>query len=68
VVLATDSYSACTDADVVVVLTEWDEFRLMDLDRLASIVARRSVVDTRNVLDRAALTRLNFSYEGVGRR
>ena len=68
VVLATDSYSACTDADVVVVLTEWDEFRLMDLDHLASIVARRSVVDTRNVLDRAALTRLNFSYEGVGRR
>ncbi|MEI7623498.1 MAG: UDP-glucose/GDP-mannose dehydrogenase family protein [Actinomycetes bacterium] len=68
VVLATDSYSACTDADVVVVLTEWDEFRLMDLDRLASIVARRSVVDTRNVLDRAALTRLNFTYEGVGRR
>lgn len=68
VVLATDSYSACADADVVVVLTEWDEFRLMDLDHLASIVARRSVVDTRNVLDRAALTRLNFSYEGVGRR
>ena len=68
VVLATDSYSACADADVVVVFTEWDEFRLMDLDRLASIVARRSVVDTRNVLDRAALTRLNFTYEGVGRR
>ena len=66
--LAADLFSACADSDVVVVLTEWDEFRLMDLDRLASIVARRSVVDTRNVLDRAALLRLNFAYEGVGRR
>ena len=66
--LADDIYSACVDADVVVVLTEWDEFRLMDLDRLASIVARRSVVDTRNVLDRGALLRLSFAYEGVGRR
>ena len=66
--LAADLYSACADADVVVVLTEWDEFRLMDLDHLASIVARRSVVDTRNVLDRAALLRLDFAYEGVGRR
>lgn len=68
VVVADDIYSACADADVVVVLTEWEEFRLMDLDRLAEVVARRSVVDTRNVLDRAALLRLNFSYEGVGRR
>ncbi len=63
-----DLYAACTDADVVVVLTEWDEFRLADLDRLAEVVARRAVVDTRNVLDRSSLQRLGFTYEGVGRR
>jgi len=67
-VLAGDAYSACVDADVVVVLTEWDEFRFMDLDRLAAVVARRAVVDTRNVLDRAGLVRFGFTYDGVGRR
>jgi UDPglucose 6-dehydrogenase len=66
--IAEDIYSACADADVVVVLTEWDEFRLMDLERLAAVVSRRCVVDTRNVLDRAELSRLNFTYDGVGRR
>ncbi|MBU3701262.1 MAG: UDP-glucose/GDP-mannose dehydrogenase family protein [Acidimicrobiia bacterium] len=68
VVLADDLYAACVDADVVVVLTEWDEFRLVDLDRLAGVVARRAVVDTRNVFDRAALQRLDFTFDGVGRR
>ncbi|MFM8861075.1 MAG: UDP-glucose dehydrogenase family protein [Acidimicrobiia bacterium] len=66
--VADDLYSACADADVIVVLTEWDEFRLVDVNRLAGVVSRRAVVDTRNVLDRAALQRLGFTYEGVGRR
>jgi len=68
VTVVDDLYSACAEADVVVVLTEWDEFRLVDVDRLAGVVARRAVVDTRNVLDRAALLRLGFTYDGVGRR
>lgn len=67
IVLADDVDSACVDADVVVVLTEWEEFRLLDVDRLSTVVARRAVVDTRNVLDRTALRRLDFTYEGVGR-
>ncbi len=63
---ASDPYEACKDADVVVVLTEWDEFKWLDPDRLASVVRRRSVVDTRNILDRAALVQRGFVYAGIG--
>jgi UDPglucose 6-dehydrogenase len=61
-----DPYSACEGADVLAVLTEWSEFRWLDLDRAASAMARRAVIDTRNVLDRSALHRLGFKTWGVG--
>jgi UDPglucose 6-dehydrogenase len=61
-----DPYAACEGADVLAVLTEWSEFRWLDLDRAASAMARRAVIDTRNVLDRSALHRLGFKTWGVG--
>jgi UDPglucose 6-dehydrogenase len=63
-----DAYAACEGAEVVVVLTEWDEFKWLDLDKVAGVVASRRVVDARNLLDRTALARLGFTYEGIGRR
>jgi UDPglucose 6-dehydrogenase len=57
----------CVGADVVVVLTEWDEFRWADFDRVAELVARRAVVDCRNLLDPAVMRRRGFDYTGVGR-
>ncbi|MGC8462403.1 MAG: UDP-glucose dehydrogenase family protein [Acidimicrobiales bacterium] len=63
-----DPYDACTGADVLVVLTEWDEFRLVDFRRVALQLARPVVVDARNLLDPAQLRRLGFAYEGIGRR
>ncbi len=62
-----DAYAACEGAEVVAVLTEWDEFKWLDLDKVAGVVASRAVVDARNVLDRAALHRLGFTYQGIGR-
>jgi UDPglucose 6-dehydrogenase len=58
---------ACDGADVLLVLTEWDEFRWIDLQQIRSRLARASIVDTRNLLDRAAALRAGFSYQGVGR-
>jgi len=63
----TDPYDACDGADVLAVLTEWDDFRWLDLDQVASRMTGRAVVDARNLLDRNALQRLGFSYQGVGR-
>lgn len=62
-----DAYDACDGADVLVVLTEWDEFRWCDLATVAERVAARNIVDARNLLDRAAALRLGFTYQGVGR-
>jgi UDPglucose 6-dehydrogenase len=62
-----DPYAACTDADVLLVLTEWDEFRWLDFDKVADVMAEARVVDGRNLLDREALRRRGFVYKGVGR-
>jgi UDPglucose 6-dehydrogenase len=62
-----DAYEACADADVLTVLTEWDEFRWLDFARVADTVASKTVIDARNVLDPAAMRRLGFTYRGVGR-
>lgn len=62
-----DGYAACTGADALVVLTEWDEFRWLDLDKVTDELARRNVVDGRNLLDRTALRNRGFEYRGIGR-
>ena len=62
-----DAYAACEGASAVVVATEWDEFKWLDLDKVGELVAERNIVDARNLLDRGALKRRGFSYQGVGR-
>ncbi|HEX6658794.1 MAG TPA: UDP-glucose/GDP-mannose dehydrogenase family protein, partial [Ilumatobacter sp.] len=66
--LAAEPYAAATGADVTVLLTEWAEFGYLDLDRLAEVMRGRAVVDTRNVLDPAAVRSRGLTYDGVGRR
>ena len=62
-----DPYAAVEGADVLAVLTEWDEFRWLDIDKVADLMASKRVVDARNLLDRAALVRRGFAYRGIGR-
>jgi UDPglucose 6-dehydrogenase len=62
-----DPYAVCDGADVLAVLTEWDEFRWLDLDKVASLMVGHEIVDARNLLDRAAARRAGFGYQGVGR-
>jgi len=62
-----DPYDACDGADVLLVLTEWDELKWLDLDEVKARMAQPAVVDARNLLDRSALLRRGFAYRGVGR-
>ena len=62
-----DPYVAAKDAEAVVVLTEWPEFRALDWGRLAETVAVRTLVDTRNLLDPAVVRRAGFGWVGIGR-
>ncbi len=61
-----DAYAACEGASVVVLATEWEEFRWLDFDKVGSAMARRAIVDARNLLDPAALRLAGFEYEGIG--
>ena len=59
-------YAAAEGAKVLVVATEWDEFRWSDWAKLAEVMANKAVVDARNLLEPAALRRAGFTYEGIG--
>jgi UDPglucose 6-dehydrogenase len=67
VVYAKDAYDASQQSDAVVIVTEWNEFRNLDLDRLRTIVRRPAIVDLRNVLDPAHVRARGFDYHCTGR-
>ncbi|WP_420362448.1 UDP-glucose/GDP-mannose dehydrogenase family protein [Curtobacterium aetherium] len=59
--------AALTGADLVLVLTEWNEFRALDAATVAGLVASPVVIDGRNCLDRDAWRAAGFAYHGMGR-
>ncbi len=61
-----DPVSACTGADTLVVLTEWEEFKVVSFEKVANEMGNPSIVDARNLLDAEHVRRLGFSYEGIG--
>ncbi len=65
--VAADPYAACEGAAVLLVLTEWDEFRWLDFEKVGGLMAERRLVDARNLLDPAAVRRRGFAYDAVGR-
>lgn len=67
VIVCTDPYDATSGADVLAVLTEWDDFRWLEPEKVASVMPGRAVIDGRNLLDRSDWQRAGFSHEGIGR-
>jgi len=61
-------YEAAAGADAVVVLTEWDQFRALDLDRMKSLMRAPVLIDLRNVYQPQELRSRGFTYLSVGRR
>jgi UDPglucose 6-dehydrogenase len=62
-----DAYAAAEAADALVIVTEWDEFRALDLDRIAAALRGKVLVDLRNVYDRGEAEAAGLTYYGVGR-
>ena len=60
-------YAAARGADAVVVVTEWNEFRQLDMARLKQVMRRPVIVDGRNIYDPAVMKSLGFTYRGIGR-
>ena len=64
---AEDAYAAANGADALVIVTEWDEFRALDLDRIAASLRGKILIDLRNVYDRAEAEGAGLTYYGIGR-
>jgi UDPglucose 6-dehydrogenase len=62
-----DAYSCAESASVLVIVTEWEQFRALDFDRLKTVMAQPVLVDLRNVYRPEEVVRHGFIYEGVGR-
>ncbi|MBN9082517.1 MAG: UDP-glucose 6-dehydrogenase [Rhizobiales bacterium 62-17] len=62
-----DAYECVRDADVLVILTEWDAFRALDLKRIRDLLAKPIVVDLRNIYRPEEMLRHDFTYISVGR-
>jgi len=67
VTYAKDEYDACIDADAIVLVTEWPEFRLPNFRVLERLLKNKIIFDGRNIYDPAELEELNFSYYPIGR-
>ncbi len=68
VVWCGDAYETATGSDVLVLITEWNEFRALDLERIGSLMHQRVLVDLRNVYRGEDVRSMGFSYSSIGRR
>jgi len=67
ITFAADAYGAAESADALVIVTEWDEFRALDLDKLAAAMRGKTLIDLRNVYSREEAQEAGLTYSGVGR-
>lgn len=67
VVWCEDAYEAMDGADALVIITEWNEFRLLDLDRMKTLLKTPVMVDLRNIYKPRELTAAGFEYTSIGR-
>jgi UDPglucose 6-dehydrogenase len=68
VVFCASPYEAAGGADAVVLVTEWNEFKFMNLERLRKLLRRPIIFDGRNVWEPERMRRLGFEYHSVGRK
>jgi UDPglucose 6-dehydrogenase len=63
-----NGYQACDGADAVILMTEWNQYRALDLEKIKKIMKDPVFIDLRNVYDPATMKELGFRYIGVGRK
>ena len=64
---AEDEYEAVRDADALVIVTEWNQFRALDMSRIRDLMKSPKIADLRNIYEPGDLRELGFDYVGVGR-
>lgn len=64
---ASDEYDAIEGADMLIFLTEWNQFRALDMNRVKELLASPKIADLRNIYDPKTMREMGFEYVGVGR-
>src|SRR5215213_3977829 len=64
---ATDEYDAIRDADALVIITEWNQFRALDMEKVKGLLKSPKIADLRNIYEPKDMRELGFDYIGVGR-
>jgi UDPglucose 6-dehydrogenase len=67
VMLCENAYAVCEGADALVIMTEWNQFRMLDLERVKALLRQPLVADLRNIYDPVAMRDAGFTYVCVGR-
>ena len=65
---ADDMYQALKDADVLAILTEWQDFKKLDFEQAQNLMRHKKIIDCRNLLDVAEAKSYGFDYQGIGRK
>jgi UDPglucose 6-dehydrogenase len=65
--LAQDAYDCARDADAVIIVTDWNEFKQLDLPKLKEVMKTPVMIDGRNIYEAAAMRGVGFTYRGLGR-
>jgi UDPglucose 6-dehydrogenase len=68
ILYASDPYDALTDADAMVLMTEWPEFRMPDFEKIALLMKGKAIFDGRNIYDPAEIKKAGYQFYGIGRR
>jgi UDPglucose 6-dehydrogenase len=68
IVFCADAYAACRKADCLLIATEWDEFKKLDLIKIKKLLKRPLIIDGRNLYEPGELQKSGFHYVSVGRR
>jgi len=68
VTFSSSPYEAAQDADAVVLITEWNEFKFLNLERLRGVLRQRVIFDGRNIWEPERMRRLGFEYHSIGRK
>jgi UDPglucose 6-dehydrogenase len=65
--LVNDPYALAEGCDALIVVTEWNEFKNLDLTRIRDLMNKPVIIDGRNIYDPERMKELGFYYRGVGR-
>ncbi|MCD6384899.1 UDP-glucose/GDP-mannose dehydrogenase family protein [Candidatus Sumerlaeota bacterium] len=68
IIYCKNSYDAAEGADALVIVTEWNEFKLLNLERLKSVMQQPIIFDGRNIYDPKRIRKMGFEYYSIGRK